>query len=61
MLKNNPEFSIDSETQHMLKDSFERFRDRVSARVPSEKITDVHGQFASNFKFKVPISPRNLA
>lgn len=44
-----------------LKDSFDRFRERSSACVPTEKITDVHQLFASHFRFKVPIHPRNLA
>jgi len=29
--------------------------------VPSEKIIDVHQMFAGNFRFKVPIHPKNLA
>lgn len=45
----------------MLKDAFERFRDRTTAKVPSEKITDAHAQFATTFKFKLPINPKNLA
>lgn len=29
--------------------------------MPTEKITDVHGMFAGNFRFRVPIHPKNLA
>lgn len=60
-LKNNPDFTIDAATLVKLKDCFDRHRDRTTARVPSEKIIDVHQMFAGNFRFKVPIHPRNLA
>lgn len=61
MLKDNPDFTIDPTTLMKLKDSFDRFRERKSARVPTEKITDVHQLFASHFRFRVPIHPKNLA
>jgi hypothetical protein len=60
-LKGNPDFTIDPTTLMKLKDSFDRFRERSSARVPTEKITDVHQLFAGHFRFKVPINPKNLA
>ena len=61
MLKDNPDFTIDADTMMKLRDNYERFRDRKSARVPSEKITELHEQFAGNFRFRVPIHPKNLA
>ena len=60
-LKNNPDFNIDTATFIKLKDSFDRHRERTTARVPSEKIIDVHQLFAGNFRFKVPLHPKNLA
>lgn len=61
MLEGNPDFSIDPVTHIKLKDQFDRFKDRTHARVPTEKITEVHEAFAGNFRFKVPINPKNLA
>lgn len=44
-----------------MKDFFDRFKDRHTHKIPAEKLTDFHGEYAKMFKFKVPLHPKNLS
>jgi len=44
-----------------LKEQFDRLKRRETLKLESEKIVDMHGEFANKFKLKVPIHPKNLA
>ena len=62
MLKDNPNFQFDMGTQKMLKESFDRVRDRQSAQVPAKDLIEMHGKFAKALhKLRIPVHPRNLA
>jgi hypothetical protein len=61
MLKSKSDFVIDADTSMKLRDNFDRFKDRTQAKVPTEKITELHELYAGNYRFKVPLHPKNLA
>jgi len=45
----------------LLKEAFDRQRNRDTQRVHGPGLIEAHGMFAKGFTFKVPISPRNLS
>ena len=61
MLKENPDFQFSMGTQKMLKESFDRVRERESAQVRAKDLIEMHGTYAKAFKLRIPIHPRNLA
>ena len=56
-----PEAWIEPNSARLLKEAFDRMRDRNTGLVMAPDLVDVHGSFAQTFKFKVPIHPRNLS
>ena len=61
MLKDNPNFQFNIDTQKMLKESFDRMRDRRTTLVKAKDLIEMHGKFAKVFKLRIPIHPHNLA
>ena len=45
----------------LLKESFDRLKNRDTACVDSSDLIESHGLFAKSYKFKVPIHPKNLS
>jgi len=50
-----------SDDRGLLEDYFDRFKDRKTHKIPAEKMTEFHGEFAKMFRFKVPLHPKNLS
>lgn len=44
----------------MLRDNFDRFKDRKTHAIKSEEMVDFHHDFAKKFKFRVPLHPKNM-
>ena len=61
MLQKQPEFWIEDSSVHLLKEAFDRMRNRDTSCVNAPDLIEVHGNFAKAFQFKVPINPRNLS
>ena len=61
MLKDNKDFTINPVVHRLLKESFDRERDRKNAKVPSKALVDLHGNFSKVYKLAIPIHPRNLS
>lgn len=55
-----PEFEIDEKNLSLLRENFDRFKDRKTHAVKSEELVDFHHDFAKKFKFKIPLHPKNL-
>ena len=55
-----PDFEIDQKEFSMIKENFDRFKDRKTHRVKSEEMVDLHYDFAKKFKFRVPLHPKNM-
>lgn len=53
--------SVDQADLGLLKDFFDRFKDRHTHKIPAAKLTDFHGEYSKMFKFKVPLHPKNLS
>ena len=45
----------------ILKEAFDRHRNRDTMRVDAAELIDVHASFSKTFQFRVPIHPRNLS
>ena len=60
-LKNISEYWIEDKTKVLLKEAFERLRNRSTHLVAAKDLTEVHSTFGSTFKFNVPLHPRNLS
>ena len=56
----NPEFVIDEKDLSLLRENFDRFKDRKTHAVKSEELVDFHSDFAKKFKFRVPLHPKNM-
>ena len=59
-LKSNTDFQIDQKDLSLLKENFDRFKDRKTHAVKSEEMVDFHHDFAKKFKFRVPLHPKNM-
>jgi len=57
----DPSTWIEDSSVKLLKESFDRYRNRDSQKVSAPDLIEVHGVFAKAFTFKVPINPRNLS
>ena len=55
-----PEFVIDEKDLSLLRENFDRFKDRKTHGVKSEELVDFHHDFAKKFKFRVPLHPKNM-
>jgi hypothetical protein len=55
------EYWIQDGSKALLKEAFDRHRNRDTMRVDAAELIDVHASFAKTFQFRVPINPRNLS
>ncbi|CDW79293.1 UNKNOWN [Stylonychia lemnae] len=55
-----PDYDINQKDLSLLKENFDRFKDRKTHRIASDQMTDFHHNFAKKFKFTVPVHPKNL-
>lgn len=55
-----PDFTLDDKEVSLLRDNFDRFKDRKTHAVKSEELIDFHSDFAKKFKFKIPLHPKNM-
>ena len=55
------EYWIEDGSVRLLKESFDRMRNRDSQKVDAADLIEVHGLFSKSFTFKVPIHPKNLS
>lgn len=55
-----PDFVIDDKDLSLLRDNFDRFKDRKTHAVKSGDLVDFHHDFTKKFKFRVPLHPKNM-
>jgi hypothetical protein len=55
-----PDYHIDEKDLSLLRDNFDRFKDRKTHAVKSEELVDFHHDFTKKFKFRVPLHPKNM-
>ena len=55
-----PEYAIDEKELSLLKENFDRFKDRKTHAIKSEELVDFHADYAKKFKFRVPLHPKNM-
>lgn len=55
-----PDYEIDQKEFSMIKENFDRFKDRKTHKIKSEEMVDFHYDFAKKFKFTVPLHPKNM-
>ena len=60
-LMSQPGCWLDDGTVKLLKESFDRLRNRDTQRVAGADLIDAHGLFAAGFTFRLPINPRNMS
>ena len=56
----DPDFTIEEKDLSLLKENFDRFKDRKTHGIKSEELVDFHHDFAKKFKFRVPLHPKNM-
>ena len=44
----------------MIKEHFDRQKDRKTLAIKSEDLVEFHADFAKQFKFKIPLHPKNM-
>lgn len=54
------DYQIEDKDLSLLKENFDRFKDRKTHGVASEELVDFHHDFAKKFKFRVPLHPKNM-
>lgn len=55
------EYWMQEGSRVLLKESFDRLKNRDTQCVDSSDLIEAHGLFAKSYKFKVPIHPKNLS
>ena len=55
-----PDFEIEQKDLSLLKEHFDRSKDRKTHAVKSLDMVEFHSEFAKKFKFRVPLHPKNL-
>lgn len=55
-----PDFAIDEKELSLLKENFDRFKDRKTHSIKAEDLVDFHHDYSKKFKFRVPVHPKNL-
>ena len=56
----DPDYRIEDKDLSLLRENFDRFKDRKLHGVKSEDLVDFHHDFAKKFKFRVPLHPKNM-
>ena len=52
---------IQPKDERNLKEYFDRFKDRKTYKVSSDRLTSFHGEVSKVFGFNVPLHPKNLS
>ena len=55
-----PDFEIDQKDFSMIKEHFDRQKDRKTHTIKSEELVEFHHDFAKKFKFRIPLHPKNM-
>lgn len=55
-----PDFEIDEKEFSLIKEQFDRFKDRKTHCIMSEDLVEFHHDFAKKFKFRIPLNPKNM-
>ena len=55
-----PDYHIDEKDLSLVRENFDRFKDRKTHAIKSEELVDFHHDFAKKFKFRIPIHPKNM-
>lgn len=55
-----PDFEIDEKEFSLIKEQFDRFKDRKTHCIKSEDLVEFHHDFAKKFKFRIPLNPKNM-
>ena len=55
-----PDYEIDQKDLSLLKEHFDRSKDRKTHSIKSLDMVEFHAEFAKKFKFRVPLHPKNL-
>lgn len=56
----HPDFAIEEKDLSLLKENFDRFKDRKTHKILSSDMTDFHHDFSKKLKFRVPLHPKNM-
>ena len=55
-----PDYEIDQKDFSLIKEHFDRFKDRKTHAIKSEDLVEFHYDFSKKFKFRVPLHPKNM-
>lgn len=55
-----PDYEIDQKDFSMIKEHFDRQKDRKTHGIKGEDLVEFHADFAKKFKFKIPLHPKNM-
>ena len=61
VISKEEKYWIQDGSKGLLKEAFDRHRNRDTMRVDATDLIDVHASFSKTFQFRVPINPRNLS
>jgi len=56
----SPDYHIEDKDLSLLRENFDRFKDRKTHAVKSEDLVEFHHDFSKKFKFRVPFHPKNM-
>ena len=52
---------LSEKSYRLLKESFDREKHRETARMGSDRVVDMHNQYAKAYQFRIPLHQRNLS
>lgn len=55
-----PDYEIDQKDFSLIKEHFDRFKDRKTHAIKCEDLVEFHYDFSKKFKFRVPLHPKNM-
>ena len=55
-----PDWEIDQKDFSLIKEHFDRQKDRKTHAIKSEELVEFHYDFAKKFKFRIPLHPKNM-
>lgn len=55
-----PDFEIDQKDLSLVREQFDRLKDRKTHAIKSEELVEFHYDFARKFKFRIPLHPKNM-
>jgi hypothetical protein len=54
------EWSIDPKDASLLRENFDRYKDRKTHSLKAEELVDFHHDYSKKFKLRIPLHPKNL-